>query len=505
MLDVLRRGQRWWTALVVVFVGGVFAVFIGLGGPLQGPGGGGAVVVVGPYQMGIAEFERDRAQREEQFREALGEAYDARQMRDTLDGVTAQALVQRGILALEAERLGLTVAKEEVEREILSSPGFRDENGRFDRENFSRWVSYEFGSEKAFREQQQRAVLASKLVRVIQAQSAVSEGEARGALELSREAVRIAYTVHDAAALPDDFELEETAIDAFLVERDAEARALYDERAEEYDVPEQTRARHILLRLPAESNEEIEQEVKAKAQGALDRVNGGEDFAAVAEELSGDPGSAANGGDLGFFKRGQMVPEFEEVAFTLEPGTTSDLVRTSYGFHIIRVEERREAEHRSYEDVRADLAHELLGREEARLRARATAESLAQAVREGVSLEQAARDAELTLERSDWLRRRPDGFVPGLGAAPELMAVAFTLEPGQSSARVFEVGDQLALVQVLERQEPDPAEIEMALDDERERLRNEKLGTLLESWVAQRRDELLAEGQLAVNLELVGR
>jgi hypothetical protein len=89
MLDIIRRGQRWVTALFVVLVGGVFAVFIGLGQPLRS-GGGNSVVQVGPYQIGLAEFERTRAQREEQFREALGDQFDARAMSDSLDAVTAR-------------------------------------------------------------------------------------------------------------------------------------------------------------------------------------------------------------------------------------------------------------------------------------------------------------------------------------------------------------------------------------------------------------------------------
>jgi parvulin-like peptidyl-prolyl isomerase len=90
------------------------------------------------------------------------------------------------------------------------------------------------------------------------------------------------------------------------------------------------RARHILV------------ESKAEAEVVLKRLQEGEDFAALAEELSKDPGSAQQGGDLGWFAKGQMVPEFEEVAFSLEPGELSDVVVTEYGFHILLVEERDE-------------------------------------------------------------------------------------------------------------------------------------------------------------------
>jgi hypothetical protein len=202
MLDIIRRGQRWVTALFVVVVGGVFAVFIGLGQPLRS-GGGNAVVQVGPYRIGPAEFERTRAQREEQFREALGDQFDARAMSDSLDAVTARVLVERAILALEAERLGLTVAKQEVRREILASPSFWTPEGEFDKEAFDRWVAYEFGSERAFREQQRRAALAGKLLRVIHTQAQVSEGEAREAVERQLESVRIAFTVLDSEEVPE--------------------------------------------------------------------------------------------------------------------------------------------------------------------------------------------------------------------------------------------------------------------------------------------------------------
>jgi peptidyl-prolyl cis-trans isomerase D len=501
MLDIFRRGQRWWTAAVVVFVGGVFAVFIGLGGPLRG-GGGNTVVQVGPYHLGISEYERIRTQRDRELQEAMGDAYDARRVRDTLDAAATQALIERAILALEAQDLGLSVTKQEVEREILGLPGFRDASGHFDKDAFDRWVSYEFGSERAFLDQQRRSALAVKLVRVLQTQASVSPGEARASLRSRLEGVRIAYVALDPSRIPDDFPRDEAAIAALLAEREDAVRRLYEERSERYDVPERTRARHILFRV---EKKEDEAAVEERARAALARLEAGEDFAALAEELSEDPGSAAAGGDLGYFARGQMVPEFDKVAFSLEPGTHSDLVRTSYGFHIIEVEDRKPAELKTFDEVKEDLAYELLGQEEGSRQARATAERLAEAVRGGSSLEAAARAEDLTLERTGVLRRRPDGFVPGLGPAQDLMAVAFTLDAGQSSDRVFELADKLAMVQVLERVEPDEAEIQAQLEDEQTRLGREKLNRYLQAWIDARRDRLIEDGELVVNQQLLKR
>jgi peptidyl-prolyl cis-trans isomerase D len=503
MLRFLRKGQRWVTAVLVVGLGTVFAVFIGIGGAPFQAGRGSAVVGVGPYQFGISEFERERAQREEQYREALGEQFDARAMAESLDLLTAQMLANRALLALEAERLGLEVSTPEIERAV--APAFAGEGGRVDAEQFRDWVEYQYGSEKAFVRDQRLEMLARKLIRVANGQTHVSQDEAREAVRRRLESVRIAFAVFDAGKAPEAAETSAEQLGAFLASRDAEARALYDERKDRYDVPEQVRARHVLVQLAADAPPEAAAAAEAKARQALERLRAGEAFEKVAAETSDDAGSKADGGDLGFFRRGQMVKPFEDAAFALPPGELSEPVRSDFGFHVIRVEEKRAAELRSYEEVREELAREILGREAARAAARERAEALAQAVRGGRSVEDAAREAGLTLERSGWLRRRPDGYVPGLGAAQDLLAVAFTLEPGRSSDRIFEVGEKLALVQVLERREPEASEVDPVVEAERTSLEQRKLDAQLERWIAARRTELTESDELFVELDAVRR
>ena len=104
------------------------------------------------------------------------------------------------------------------------------------------------------------------------------------------------------------------------------------------------RARHILLRVPAEADAAARDSVRALAESLRQRAAGGEDFAALATEYSQDPGSAARGGDLGFFGRGRMVAPFEEAAFQLEPGEVSEVVESPFGYHVIRLEERQQQE-----------------------------------------------------------------------------------------------------------------------------------------------------------------
>jgi peptidyl-prolyl cis-trans isomerase D len=489
------------TGLFVLAIGGVFVFFIGLGAPLQRSAT--AVVQVGDAEFGFREFSRIRAQRESVFQQQLGDDFDARKMSDTLDQVAVQALVDQALLASAARDLGLRVAKSEIERYVLSASVFRDPDGNFDPEQFEQWAEYEYGNQRNFIEDQRAGMLTTKLVAMLSRLARVSDGEARDAVIARTEEIQIAYAVFDAVAPEAEFEPDPAEIQAFLETRQAEAQSLFDSSTHIYDTPEQVRARHILFRLPPDADEAATAAVRAKAQEVLDRIQQGEDMATLAEEFSADPGSQAKGGDLGFFGRGQMVKEFEDNAFALEPGAMSDLVKTSYGFHIIRSEERKEAQSRGFEEVKEELASQILVTERARTENVTAAEKLAEAVRGGTSLEQAARDAELTLERSGRLRRRPDGYVPGLGAAQELMATAFSLERGQSSARVFEVENKLALVQLLERFEPEESAILAAIDAERASLISRKRQSYVSAWLDQRRADLVADGRLIVNMDLI--
>jgi peptidyl-prolyl cis-trans isomerase D len=504
MLKMLRGGQRWLTALFIFAIGGVFVFFLGLGGPLSGPAPG-AVVEVGPYVFGIPEFERVRARREAAIQAELGDNFDARALSETIDGLAARELVDEALLSLAASDLGLTVSKQEIERMVLEDPGFRDESGRFDKELFDRFTQYEYGSQHAFLEERRRSLLALKMLRLLNEQPEVSDGEIRSAIRRELEEVKIAFVSLDTATPSEEVEIAEEDVQAVLASRQEDLKALYEEQEALYNAKEQVRARHLLRTVARDADEAEVERVRGEAAAALLRIQNGEDFADVARELSQDPGSAEKGGDLGFFGRGQMAPAFEDAVFALQPGEMTDLVRTDYGFHIIRLEERKEAVERPFEEVQEELARELLRREAGNEQAEEDAEALAAAIRDGASLEDAAREAELDIVRSGWLTRRPDGYVPGLGPAPDLLARAFALPVGESSPEIFEVGTRLALVQVLERSEPEADEIEPRIEATRERLLVAKRNTRSADWINDRRQQLIEAGELSVNLDLVRR
>ena len=133
----------------------------------------------------------------------------------------------------------------------------------------------------------------------------------------------------------------DTEIASKVVVQDAEVGAFYQQNLERFKQGDSVHASHILIGLPQNPTVEQRTEAKSKAQAVLKQVRGGGDFAALARAESQDRGSAQNGGDLGFFSKGQMTPAFEEAAFATKPGTVSGIVETPFGFHIIKVQERR--------------------------------------------------------------------------------------------------------------------------------------------------------------------
>ncbi len=506
MLRTMRESSKWIMWLVIVAVGAVFVLYLGIGGGFRGTGGADTVVDVDGRRFTASDVYRIRQRQEAEYRRALGDGFDATNA-EFLDEMAASTLLRMALLAHAAEELGLRASDEEIRRYLRRIPGAVDESGRLDQMVITSYAERDYGSVRRFQEALRDELLVQKIGRLLAESVAVSEAEAREALRHGREEVRIAFVRFDGSVPPEDLEVSEAGLEAFLASDAERVQAAYDERAEEYDRPEQVRARHILVRLPDDADAETEAAAREKMDGIVKRIGEGADFVDVALEVSEDTGSKDQGGDLGFFPRGRMVPPFEEAAFSLEPGATSEVIRTTHGLHLIRVEERQAAMVVPFEEVRDEIARDLIRREEAIGLARARAEELAAAIREGHSLLETAREAGLNIERTEPIRRRPDGYVPGLGAAPELVTTAFALtEEEPSSAEIFTVQDnEFVLIQLLGRTEPTAEELEDLVDGERERLAVERRAELEQAWITASRDSLDESGRLFYSLKPMER
>ena len=225
-----------------------------------------------------------------------------------------------------------------------------------------------------------------------------------------------------------------------------EIQRSYDDQFEQYSTPEQVRARHILLSTEGED----EEAVRAEAAALLTEAKLGADFAELATTHSDDEGSAARGGDLDYFGRGQMVPEFEEVAFSLEPGAISELVQTQFGFHIIMVEDKREAGTRPLDEVRDQIVEQLT-QQKAQEQATSAGEAISAELAGGATLDTVTTARGLTVQQSDFFAASEP--IPGLGFSPDAARQAFALADGETGTEPVTTPQGPAFVELLEKEE----------------------------------------------------
>lgn len=501
MLESFRRGQRWLTLIFISTIGLVFVFFFGTGGGLQGSSTptGNAIVELDDLVLTNVDFSRQKEATEAELRAQLGDAYDEIGADRYVASQALNSLISSVILAAAADDLGLHVTKDELRQLVQSNSGFFDDQGRFDPEAFDYFAQRNYGNQRLFIQHFTRQLLQQKLIQLLVAQTNVSDSEIDLLTRYEREEVRIAYVALDATALPADFEISDAEVEAFSENSSDEIKAAYDARVGEFSEPERVKARHILILVDEEASSEIAEAARARAKTARERIVAGEDFEVVAAETSQDAGTAQDGGDLGTFARGTNQVAVDDTAFALEAGEISEVIRSGHGFHILRVDEKLPAVTPSFEELRDRLVRDEISQRKAREAASEKSASLVSKIDAGASLEDAAREIGLTLERPAALRRRPDGYVPGLGAAEDVMNAAFSLESGQSSTEIYDVGGQQVLVQVVERSEPSPQEIETARVDRREQLRLDKQNRAISAWIDGFRRRLENSGRLRIN------
>src|SRR5262249_52972300 len=158
------------------------------------------------------------------------------------------------------------------------------------------------------------------------------------------------------------------------------------------------------------------------------QVRAGADFADLAKKYSEDDASKANGGDLDYFGRGRMVPEFDTAAFALEPGTVSDLVKTQYGYHIIKVTDKKAATTRPLADVRQQL-NDQVGYERGQAQGEAPAQALQKEIKAPSDLDRVAKEKGLVVQESGFFAKAEP--IAGLGPAPEAANKAFEMKTGE--------------------------------------------------------------------------
>jgi peptidyl-prolyl cis-trans isomerase D len=385
-------------------------------------------------------------------------------------------LVEEALIRHEADRLGLDVTETELLATITAMPELQ-RDGHFDRELLERVLDFQ-RDRGEFESEVRRDILARRFRDLVIDGVQVAPAEVESEYRSQNDQVSLLYvriTANDAAK---DVTFSDDELAAYVAKNQerylgpAMTRARYvvfkpddykdlaapspsqierfyeDHKADRFTKPEEVRARHILVRLAPGATDADRAAARKKADDLLARVKGGEDFAAVAKQNSDDPGSAARGGDLGTFTRGRMDPTFEQVAFALAVGTTSDVVETPFGLHIIKVDAHDPGGVQDLAAVRDQIVVELT-RERGLELARSDADQVRRGVVGGKSLAEAAGKHPVA-ESQPFAE---GGVVAGIGRAPEFVKVAFALDDGQVSDLVEE-SDTVYILQPFERQAP---------------------------------------------------
>ena len=504
MLDTMRNSQRWLTGIFIVFIGAVFIFFLGLGGPLEGGGSPGSPIIqAGTVKILPSDFYRTRAAQLEDAQERFKDSLDTNAIQSFLDTQTIRQLTDKALLANAASEIGLQVTRKEIADFTRELPAFRAEGGDFDREAFENYIEYEYGTQRNFMNVLERDLLYAKMLALVYGQLEVSEAEARDLARRQLESVQLGFVALDSEKLPVGDGLSEEEIASFLAQNEAAAREAYESDSDRYQLPEARKSRHILVQA-ATSGAEDTQAARERAEEIHQSILDGAAFEDVALEHSDDAASRSRGGDIGYIARGDARPELEEALYALEPGGETRLVETEGGFSIVRVDEIRPESNVPFEEVSLEIARSLAEVDAAQERARARAEQIAQAVRQGSSLQEAARNAGAPYETSGELRRRADGFLPGIGASPDLMAEAFSLDASYpASGKVWTVGPRQVLVEWRASGSPEEQVLEADALAERERLLRAKQIGAVQDWIDHQRRVLTERGELQINTRSV--
>jgi peptidyl-prolyl cis-trans isomerase D len=390
-----------------------------------------------------------------------------------------QILVQRAILKHEADRMNLQVSDEDLRRELQTGPfaQYLFPNGTYIGDDaYMNFVQSAFQTTRGdFESQVKSDMELNRLQALITGGVTVSDNAVREAYKVDGTKVKFDYAVISSDDLrktinPSDAELQDffkknaaryaTAVpEARKIEyvsfdtsnlpggkpqiSDADVQAYYNAHQDQYQVKEQVKVRHILIAVPAGADAKTDAAAKAKAEDILKQIKAGGNFADLASKNSDDPGSKTQGGELGWLDRGKTVPEFDKVAFTLEPGQTSDLVKTQFGYHILQVEEKKTAHLRPISEVKAEIVP-VLEQQRAGAAEQTFASSLAADAKKN-GLDKAAAAKGLKAVTTDFVAK--DGVIPGLADGAPLLTQAFSVVKGADPAPVA-TGDGFAVFQV---------------------------------------------------------
>lgn len=451
--DKSKLGYRILLGAVVLVLGGSMLLYLVPQGPTSGEVSTDTVAKVGDESVSVQDIRKqlDQIERNNQVPRAL-------------EGLYAQQILQQLVfqkeIEYEAKRLGITVSDQERADRIRQFLPTAFNGGSFvGIDQYSAMVQQRFQlTVPVFEELIRQGLLEEKFRKLVTDGISVDPGELQEEFRYKNEKVKLDYALIkpeelEAKINPSEAEIkaayerskskyqvpERRSVRYALLDvnqlrqslqiSDGMLKAQYQANIQQYQVPNQVHVQHILFKTVGQPDAAVE-EIRKKAEDVLKQAKKGAKFDELAKKYSEDPGSKDKGGDLGWIRQGQTVPEFEKTAFSLAPGQISDLVKTQYGFHIIKVLEKETAHTKPFEEVKSSIRAPLL-LSEADKQASNTADQLAAAIRRSnkISLDDLAKQHYLTLGETRLVS--PTDPLLELGNSQDVKDAIFRLRSGE--------------------------------------------------------------------------
>jgi peptidyl-prolyl cis-trans isomerase D len=391
----------------------------------------------------------------------------------------AQALIQREVLLQEANRLGLKIGDADLRRALQTGPFAQAlfPNGQFIGEDrYADFVqNYFHTSIQDFESQVKKEIEISRLQAMVTGAVTVSDQDVRDYYRQQGTKIKFDYAVINAEDLRKEINPTDAELQAFFKQNTArykdaapetrkltyialrqtdvpggatpvtnqQVEAYYQQHQQDFQVPEEVKVRHILIKVAKDADAKTDAAAKQKAEDLLKQIKGGADFAALAKANSDDPGSKEQGGELGMIQRGVTVPPFEKAAFALQPGQISDVVKTDFGYHIIKVEEKETAHLKPLDEVKAQIVATLTRQQESDQQAAYAQQLATEAAKSGLA--KTAETHHLQVVTTDYVAQ--NAVLSGLPDGAKMLTAAFSAKPG-SAPQVSSTGEGFAVFQV---------------------------------------------------------
>ena len=510
-------------AMVITLVPGGIGDSIGLGGPGQG-----VVAKVAGEPVTTVEVQREARQMlRQQFPRGGAQT---EMLLPYFAERAAQTLISRKALVAEAGRLGLRVtddeARDELQQGMYAATFFP--GGKFvGQQQYENILQNADLSVSTFEQSLRDQILLDKLRNLITGSALVTDSDVRKEFAKQNTKVKFEYAVLRKDDLLKQINPNEAELKAFYERNKAsynnsvpekrkvryvvldngkieagvsvsheDLQAYYDQHRDDYRVPEQVNVSHILIKTPlpgpdGKVDPKGVEEARKKTEEVLKQLKAGGNFAELAKKYSEDPGSGKNGGSLGWIGKGRTVPEFEQTAFSLAKGATSGLVQSSYGFHIIRLDDKQAAHVKTLDEVKDQIEGAMRQQKAAQAAANQVNGLLSQARSTG--LDKAATAKGLSVISTEFVSRTDS--LPGLGNAPQFMSAVFG-QAEKAPPDQVQVAQGYAVFEILAIKPATTPTFEEIRSRVEEEFRNERVAALLTQKAQELSDRAKAEHDL---------